>query len=73
MYLVLKMGVYIQDICGIYSTFEKAFERAKQCKKLEEDDYHTFTICDTYDIDQNLFHDEKGTFIRNEMTVIGKV
>ena len=43
-YLVIKRGVYIQGIFGVYNTRIKAEKAIKIAKKQENDDYHTFDI-----------------------------
>ena len=43
-YLVLKRGVYLQDIGGVFSDFEKAFIALQNLKSKEPDNYHYFNI-----------------------------
>ena len=44
-YYVLKHGVYMQGIYGIYDSKEKAIEAMKEAKSKESDNYHDFYIC----------------------------
>ena len=43
-YLVLKMGIYMQGIVGIYNTYEYAIDAAIKAKEMETDNYHSFVI-----------------------------
>jgi len=43
-YLVLRMGVYIQGIVGIYDTYIYARDAAFKAKEMETDSYHSFII-----------------------------
>lgn len=44
MWIVVRRGVYMQGIVGVYSTNQKAQEALTEAKKLEPDKYHTFEI-----------------------------
>lgn len=47
LYLVIKEGVYIQGIFGVYDTLDKAKEALKKAIKRESDNYHHFNIIHT--------------------------
>lgn len=43
-FVVVKHGVYIQGIIGVFDSVEKAHYAANQAVINERDDYHTFHI-----------------------------
>ena len=43
-YILIKMGVYINDIIGIFDDSENTKEIALTMIKNEPDDYHTFYV-----------------------------
>ncbi len=51
-YILLKSGVYIQHICGVYSSEPSARKAADEFQKKEPDYYHTFLIIKT-ELDKN--------------------
>lgn len=55
-YVVGRMGVYMQGIFGIYSTEEEARIRVSECLNLEPDEYHDFYIVKTT-VDKGIFFD----------------
>ena len=46
-YLIIKQGVYIQGIFGIYDNLALAKDAMKKAKILESDNYHYFHILGT--------------------------
>lgn len=44
LYIVVRHGVYMQGIYGVYDTHGKALVGAREAKSKERDDYHTFKI-----------------------------
>ena len=43
-YVVIKVGVYRHEICGVYFNYTDAYSCAKAEIKTERDDYHDFHI-----------------------------
>lgn len=43
-HVVIREGVYMQGIGGVFTTKDLAKEAAKELKKLEPDDWHDFFI-----------------------------
>lgn len=46
-YLVIKHGVYIQGIFGVYDNYNLAKKALKEAQELESDDYHLFYLIGT--------------------------
>jgi len=44
LYLVVRWGIYMQGIFGVYDSIEKAEEAKEIAISLEPDSYHNFTI-----------------------------
>jgi len=51
-YIVVRLGVYMQGIFGVYSSLKLAKEAKVKAKELEPDDYHNFYIMQ-YTLDNN--------------------
>ena len=43
-YIVIKVGVYRHNICGVYFNYGDAYRSARSEIKAESDDYHDFHI-----------------------------
>lgn len=43
-YMVIRYGVYIQGIYGVYTSLKDAFAAKTEAKEKEPDEYHTFKI-----------------------------
>lgn len=46
-YVVIRRGVYLQGIVGVFDNEEKATSAMNLCKKHEPDNYHSFSIIET--------------------------
>jgi len=44
MYILIKTGVYIQDIIGVFNDKQVILDVGIKCIKAEKDDYHRFKI-----------------------------
>ena len=44
MFIVIRSGVYMQGIFGVYSCIENAEVAMKKAKSMEKDKYHEFEI-----------------------------
>lgn len=47
LYIVVRSGVYLQGIYGIYDSIEKAKTAKVNAKSKENDNYHDFEIYET--------------------------
>ncbi len=47
-WLVIRYGVYMQGIYGLYDSLELANIAMHKAKEAEEDDYHNFCIKECY-------------------------
>ena len=47
-FLLIRSGVYMQGVFGVYSTMLKAAKAKNKYIEEEEDDYHDFTIVEMY-------------------------
>ena len=47
LYIVIKKGIYIQDIIGVFDDLEKAKTSALEKVSEEPDDHHSFHIAET--------------------------
>lgn len=63
-WLVLRWGIYVQGIIGIYSSEQLAKEAAQRAKALEPDDYHSFEVTECA-VDSDLLPDREGDEIFN--------
>lgn len=45
-YYVIKKGVYIQGIYGIFDDYDLAKKACEEAIKSEQDDYHAFFVCE---------------------------
>ena len=43
-FLVIKKGIYIQAVNGVFDDYDNALKNAKKAIEAESDDYHTFQI-----------------------------
>lgn len=43
-FIVMRWGVYIQGVIGVFSTEEKAQAALEEARKAEYDRYHTFGV-----------------------------
>lgn len=55
MFVIVKQGVYIQEVYGPYNTEEQAKPFAHKLAREDKDSYHTYDICRITDAGLELY------------------
>ena len=71
LYVVLKVGIYIRCVCGVFDSLDRAKMAANVLKTSESDDYHGFNI-QTVDLNKTLDEPE-WSWDRGYEYIVGKV
>ncbi len=63
-YLIVRQGMYMQGIFGVFLDLDETLENAKVCIALEKDDHHTYYIlrCPLDKISTNIGDFDSGGF-----------
>ena len=67
MYIILREGVYINNVLGVFSYLKEVIKAAEKATALESDDYHYITV---YEIPINKLVNVGKDGLENSLTKI---